>query len=189
MIAITHAPADGTVLEDTTRGGRHQPAAEPLGWRWSRRLGVWYLPASRDFAPRAAVITDTAEKLRAAGHEVIVAIDGGAPGPRSRGGRPPLGSRARADALPDKADRDAAAADAAHQRARELGDQIPFGQPILVGYHSEPWMRRHAQRIHTAMDTAVAAEQAQETERRAAVAAVGTAARYRPVTFAHASRN
>jgi hypothetical protein len=33
---------------------------------------------------------------------------------------------------------------AAHQKARELGDQIPFGQPILVGHHSENRMRRHA---------------------------------------------
>ena len=47
-------------------------------------------------------------------------------------------------------------------------------------------MRRHAQRIDTAMDTAVAAaEQAKETERRAAAAAVGTAARYHPVTVAN----
>ena len=50
-------------------------------------------------------------------------------------------------------------------------------------------MRRHAQRIHTAMDTAVAAEQAQETERRAAVAAVGTDARYHPVTVANRIQN
>jgi len=77
MIAITHTPADGTVLEGTTRGDGTNQLLKPLTWRWSRQLAVWYLPASRDSAPRAAVITDTAEKLRAAGYDVIVAIDGG----------------------------------------------------------------------------------------------------------------
>jgi hypothetical protein len=117
---------------------------------------------------------------------VIVAIDGGHRATDVVEADRTARQQARADALADKADRDAAAADAAHHRARQLGDQIPFGQPILVGHHSEPRMRRHAQRIHTAMDTAVAAaEQAKETERRAAVAAVGTDARYHPVTVAN----
>jgi len=50
-------------------------------------------------------------------------------------------------------------------------------------------MRRHAQRIHTAMDTAVAvAEQAKETERRVAVAAAPDA-RYHPVTVANRIQN
>ncbi len=76
MIAITHTPTDGTILEGTTRGDGTNQLLKPLTWRWSRQLAVWYLPASRDTAPRTAVITGTAEKLRAAGHEVIVAIDG-----------------------------------------------------------------------------------------------------------------
>jgi len=61
-----------------------------------------------------------------------------------------------------------------------------LAQPILVGHHSENRMRRHATRIHQAMDTAVAAaEQAADTQRRAQVAANGTDARYHPVTVAN----
>jgi len=79
-----------------------------------------------------------------------------------------------------------AAAHSAHNKARQLAGQIPFGQPILLGHHSESRLRRHEQRIHTAMDTAVtAAAQAEETVRRAQVAAAGTDARYHPVTVAN----
>ncbi len=63
---------------------------------------------------------------------MIVAIDGRHRDPEVVEADRAARQQARADALADKADRDAAAADAAHQRARELGDQIPFGQPILV---------------------------------------------------------
>ena len=41
MIAITHTPTDGTILEGTTRGDRTNQLLKPLTWRWSRRLAVW----------------------------------------------------------------------------------------------------------------------------------------------------
>ena len=50
-------------------------------------------------------------------------------------------------------------------------------------------MRRHAQRIHTAMDATVhAATLAEETQRRAQVAATSTNAAYHPVTVANRIR-
>lgn len=55
--------------------------------------------------------------------------------------------QARAAALSDKATRCSATAQAAHDKAKTLGEQIPFGQPILIGHHSEGRMRRHAARI------------------------------------------
>ena len=117
MIAITHIPTDGTILEGTTRGDGTNQLLKPLTWRWSRRLAVWYLPASRDSAPRTAVITGTAEKLRTAGHEVIVAIDGGHRDPAIVEADRAARQQVRADALADKAGRDAAAADAAQRRS------------------------------------------------------------------------
>jgi len=113
MIAITHTPADGTILDGTSKGDGTNHLLKPLTWRWSRQLAVWYLPASRDTAPRTAVITGTAEKLRAAGHEVIVAIDGrhrdpevveadrAAPGSSRPGPTPsPIGVRRRRNTSP-----------------------------------------------------------------------------------------
>ena len=117
---------------------------------------------------------------------MIVAIDGGHRDPAAVEADRADRQHDRAAALTEKADRHTTTALAAHQKARELGDEIPFGQPILVGHHSENRMRRHANRIHQAMDTAVAAaEQATDTHRRAQVAANGTDARYHPVTVAN----
>ena len=79
MIAITHTPADGTILEGTTKGDGTNHILNSGGrhWRWSRNLEAWYIPRSRDTAPHTALITATAEQLRAAGHTVIIAIKGG----------------------------------------------------------------------------------------------------------------
>lgn len=46
----------------------------------------------------------------------------------------------RLERLRSRAERLARAADAADARARAISDQIPFGQPVLVGHHSQ---RRH----------------------------------------------
>lgn len=49
-----------------------------------------------------------------------------------------------------------ARSNAAHARVRAIADNIPFGQPILVGHHSERHARRDAERIHSGMGKAVA---------------------------------
>lgn len=48
-----------------------------------------------------------------------------------------------------------ARSNAAYEKSRKLADQIPFGQPILVGHHSEKHARRDADRIARGMDTFV----------------------------------
>lgn len=48
-----------------------------------------------------------------------------------------------------------ARADAKFESVRKVADNIPFGQPILVGHHSERRARRDADRIHSGMDKAV----------------------------------
>lgn len=55
---------------------------------------------------------------------------------------------ARADRLEEWAGKREAKAEAAETSARQLADQIPFGQPILVGHHSEGHARRDAERIY-----------------------------------------
>lgn len=70
----------------------------------------------------------------------------------------------------------AAAAAAASRRfgaARAIGSQIPMGQPILVGHHSEGRHRRDLARIDAHMRKGVAAQDRAE-ELRGAAAAVGT---------------
>ena len=51
---------------------------------------------------------------------------------------------------------------------KSIGDVIPFGQPILVGHHSEKRHRRDIEKIHNNMDKSVnALKEAENAESRA----------------------
>ncbi|CAG9236919.1 conserved hypothetical protein [Paraburkholderia tropica] len=79
----------------------------------------------------------------------------------------------RRDRLQSKADRATRAANRLYAQAREMSDAIPFGQPILVGHHSEGRDRNYRRGIDSRMSRSCAeAEKAQHYARRAA--AVGT---------------
>jgi len=58
---------------------------------------------------------------------------------------------ARAEKLRGWAEKREQRAEQAYDRATELGQQIPFGQPILVGHYSEKGHRAHLARIDSAM--------------------------------------
>ena len=60
---------------------------------------------------------------------------------------------ARREEWADKAD---ARRDAAHAGVERIASAIPFGQPILVGHHSERHARRDQERIRSGMDRALA---------------------------------
>jgi Domain of unknown function (DUF3560) len=62
---------------------------------------------------------------------------------------------ARAERLRDWADKREVKAEGAFERAHEMGSVIPFGQPILVGHHSEGRDRRYRDRIGGHMDRAI----------------------------------
>lgn len=62
---------------------------------------------------------------------------------------------ARAERLREWAEKRDVKADAAEAKTRQLADMIPFGQPILVGHHSEGRSRRDAERIQRGMSATV----------------------------------
>ena len=53
----------------------------------------------------------------------------------------------RIDRMQSRAEKAEAASNSAYETSRKLADQIPFGQPILVGHHSEKRHRRHIEKI------------------------------------------
>ena len=63
--------------------------------------------------------------------------------------------QARAEQRREWAAARAARADAAHATARTIHETIPFGQPILVGHHSEGRHRRDIARFSRSMDESV----------------------------------
>jgi len=110
-----------------------------------RDLGAWFVPQSRD--PNAYIIDTSAERLRAAGHQVTVTIEAGH--------RPTAGVEAdnidrqeqRADHLAEKAQTLQSRYDAADASVRELAYRGAFGQPILIGHHLQRRMERHYPRF------------------------------------------
>jgi hypothetical protein len=80
---------------------------------------------------------------------------------------------ARAARLEARADKLAAEGHARIDRAKGIASHIPFGQPILVGHHSEGRARRDAERIHTNFDKGFQALSASKAV-AAKAAAVGT---------------
>jgi uncharacterized protein DUF3560 len=61
----------------------------------------------------------------------------------------------RADRFDDYAHKRGAESDAEHRKVERICDAIPFGQPILVGHHSERHARRDQERIHNGMAKAI----------------------------------
>lgn len=75
---------------------------------------------------------------------------------------------ARAERLREWADKREQKSTAAFAGVRRIADAIPFGQPILVGHHSERHARRDQDRIWTGMSKGVEhANMAQSMDRRA----------------------
>jgi phospholipid N-methyltransferase len=62
---------------------------------------------------------------------------------------------ARADRFEDYSDKRAGEAEQARAAVSAIAEHIPFGQPILVGHHSEKRARKDAQRITDGMSRAV----------------------------------
>lgn len=76
---------------------------------------------------------------------------------------------ARAERLKGWADKREVRAEAELGTARSIGEHIPFGQPILVGHHSERGHRRDLNRINGAMRrSAESSEKAASMKSRAA---------------------
>lgn len=75
----------------------------------------------------------------------------------------------RADRFEGYSDRRAEDAEAARKAVSAIADNIPFGQPILVGHHSEARARRDAEKIETGMRKAIRMwETSEYWQRRAA---------------------
>ncbi|MBR9871479.1 MAG: DUF3560 domain-containing protein [Gammaproteobacteria bacterium] len=76
---------------------------------------------------------------------------------------------ARKDRLQDRAKRAHTESEATYNQAKAMASVIPFGQPILVGHHSEQRDRRYRERIHNTFGQAFALDdKAKHYERKAA---------------------
>ena len=182
-LTITHTHADGTRLTGSTKGDGVLEIARANGFTWRRYAGI-HIRGSRDRLARRDTINTAADALRAAGHTVTINIDDT---PRPAEVRETeLAERAerRADRYADRANKATANSEAAHAKVRRITDHIPFGQPILVGHHSQRRAERDEERIVSGMRKVVEeAKRAVELGRRSHEARVTVAHRNNPTVI------
>ncbi|MDH6284503.1 DUF3560 domain-containing protein [Prescottella agglutinans] len=185
-LTITHTHADGTLIDGTSRGDGSAEVLKAQRWRWSRNLGSWYVPQSRDRRAKLAQINATVAALRAAGFTVEVEVDDTYRATAEVEADKIARQADRVDALDAKADRKAGAAESAWDAERAATAALPEGgEPIKVGHHSEGRHRRAIEKSWNALGKAVLSEREAAAARgRADAAAKTTDRRYAPVTVA-----
>lgn len=191
LVTITHSHAEGTLVEGTRRGDGSAEVLKAVvnpytgsrgAWRWSRNLGSWYVPRSRDSRANTALIDATKTALESAGFTVAVEIDDTYRSTAAVEAAAVVRQEGRVEALNAKAERKSSAADAAWAAEQRAVNALPpGGEPIKVGHHSERRHRKAIERAHTATGKAVTAtDEAKEAARRAAAAGGTTRSRYAP---------
>lgn len=183
-ITIEHTPDGGTIVHGTEKGSPAIQVLKDNGFRWSRNLGSWYQPRTRDQRPDQRKIDRTAEALEKAGFSVGKAVDNDRRGAADREAAKAQRADERADALSNKADRRARDAEVAEAKHRAASDALPWGgEPIKVGHHSEGRHRRAIEKSFNALGKSVEADrEAKRAADRADTAARATDRRNNPVT-------
>lgn len=186
-LTISHTRAEGTLIDGTAKGDGTNEILKANRWRWSRNLGTWYVPHSRDKSPKSWVINSTATALREAGHEVELDLDDTARATADVEADKADRAEARAEALEAKAERKERESQAAYQASRATLNRLPEGgEPIKIGHHSESRHRNAIDRAHKAMGRSVEADrEAQRAAERAETAKHTTGARYNPATVSN----
>lgn len=187
MLTISHSHAEGTLISGTDKGDGSAEVLKAQRWRWSRYLGSWFVPRSRDREANRSLIEATRAGLVEAGFDVEVSIDDEI---RERAEiEADLEKRAarRANALQTKAQRREKQAEEAEERFdRARAALPPGGEPIKVGHHSEGRHRRAISRADAALSKSVQADRdAEKARRRAQVAERATPHRTSPATVAN----
>ncbi|MFD5253086.1 DUF3560 domain-containing protein [Streptomyces bobili] len=159
-IEITHTRRAGTLIEGTSRGDgsaeilrlREYGRTQRQPFRWSRNLDCWYLPHSRDHATYTPSLELLAQRLRDKGFEVTLTIDNAdrrsfSEAEEEREEK----AEGRAERFGGYADTAARNSEAAWKSSHEISERFAFGQPILVGHHSEGRARRDHARMDSTM--------------------------------------
>lgn len=178
MITIHHDRAE-TVAEGTAKGDGTAPILKANGFRWAPSVSAWTLNRTWHAETREMKARGAWAALIAAGFECELHADTAAPAVQTaedvaaaeveRAER----AAARVERLEARAERTAAESDAAWNKARATADLIPFGQPVLVGHHSEGRHRRDLARIDAGYrkGAELAAEARENARRRVAAEA------------------
>jgi hypothetical protein len=130
------------------------------GFRWSRRQQIWY---AKGWPYQVNLLNEIADYGGEVGEKKSFAKKMEEKVERAE---------ARAERFEDLAERTEQKGRELHEEAHQMASVIPFGQPILVGHHSERSDRNYRDRIHNKFGKAFETlEKAEYFENRAEAAA------------------
>lgn len=155
MIEINHNREQGTLAEGTDKGDGAAPVLKAEGFRFSRHLGAWYVPHSRRKAAKRQIIDPAARRLREAGHEVTVTIDDTTPATTPFAEHEAASyehAQNRAERYAERSEHALSNAQDLEAEAKKRASAIPFGQPVLMGHHSQKRDERDRERIRAKFD-------------------------------------
>lgn len=186
IFTIQHSSSQGTLIEGTSQGDDSNDILRNEGWRWGHGISLWYVPHSRDRAPKREIIERTAAALRAAGHQVHTDIDATPRAAEAIETDFTQNATAREQKYTARSDRYQAFSDDARASADRLSRRFAGGQPILIGHHSQGGAERDHQRMTTQLNKAIdQREAARNAAGQAQTAAASVGARVNPVTVAN----
>ena len=173
-ITITHTHEDGTLIGGSAKGDGVYEILKGLrgNWRYFPSIRKIGLGQSRDKTAKTWDIGQAAEALRKAGHEVTVSIDESqrrtvAEIEADRAER----AEARAERYEERAENRSEQANADYAKARQMGEAIPFGQPMMPDHHSYGRDRNYRAKMSRTYDRAFEGmDEAKELARRAEAA-------------------
>jgi hypothetical protein len=173
-LVVTHTLEEGTTITGNTRPWAEAIKGLGMAFKWFAPKRLWYRQQSRGRAAPTVPLERVAEGLRRRGATVRIEQPEVIDDVEANEFRADL-LREKSARLEQRAEKKERAAEAKHAAAGRIADNIPLGQPILVGHHSEKRARRDADRIIDLTGQGIAlhreaeqlARQARNTEARA----------------------
>ena len=167
----------GILICGETYAHRHAiKGLRTMRFKFSRRLPddcAWYVPRTRNlYVPRFKIEQVVEELREASGTPVDIdytAVDPDAlTSMQEREADRAERADARADRFESRAGRKRDESEAAYKSAKDVAKHIPFGQPVLVGHHSEKRHRRDLETIERGYRKSFEAQaESEHLERRA----------------------
>ncbi|MCA9656128.1 MAG: DUF3560 domain-containing protein [Myxococcales bacterium] len=188
-LVVRYRYGEGILLHGDTYPHKDAIKKAVPKWRWFRSMRQWGVTATRDKAMHREAVQRYADGLTKAGLP-RVRVDYEAPKPEDV--RPmaevfeerQARSRRRAQRASERADRLEQEAVSHYEASHDAVRNIPLGQPILVGHHSQRKHERDVQRARAAMDRSAQAQREAERARAQAHGSEAEAASRETPAFA-----
>lgn len=179
-IEITHTHTEGTLADGGAKGDGTGDILKTNGFRWGRSIQCWYVPNSRDRAPRLLHLARVEELLTQAGHTVTITTDNEVRDNATVRADQHERLEDRRTALETKQDKLTREAAALHRASDAMVEHLPMGQPVFPGARGRAHRNLLERSVNTAIKGALTQQEADRIPNRIAGSYRQEAHRERP---------